>query len=82
MDIPKTPEVYNYYRGGSKQEPLIGSFQDSLWALEGLAAVTGVDKVGLLSAKSHCPQQGPTLTLGEWLQVLLEKVLGVCNFPG
>jgi hypothetical protein len=52
--------------GESKQEHLIGSFQDSLRALEGLAAVTGVDKAGLLSAKSHCLHWGPTLTLGEW----------------
>jgi hypothetical protein len=51
--------------GESTQEHLIGSFQDSLQALEGLAALAGVDKVGLLSAKSHCLHRGPTLTLGE-----------------
>jgi hypothetical protein len=69
------PEVYKYYWGGVNKSTSLAL--SSLWALEGLATLTRVDKGGLLSAKFIACNGVPPSCWGNGLQVLLEKVPGV-----
>ena len=74
MDIPKSRQK------GSKQEHLLGSFQDPLWTFEGLATLVRIDKGGLLPAKFNWLHWYPTLTLGEWSPSATSEGPGSC--PG